>query len=456
MQHSHARQAFPDLVIAWNSSHNLKSRKQTVGPIESEHETVSITTKKDVIVLGAGMVGISAAVHLQKRGRAVALVDRRGPAEETSHGNGGIIQREGVVPYMFPREWGEILSYALGRGTDAHYHLSALPRLAPFLFRYWRASTPEGKAASTRALAKLVEHCLVEHEALAEAAGVTGMFRRTGYIRAYRSQSKLAASQAEDESTRRDYGITSVLLDAAGFTALEPHVKFDFVGAVHMTDPMSVADPSALGKAYADLFVKLGGSLIEGEARALEATGSGWRIPTRSGWLEAPEAVVALGPWSDDLTRAQGLHIPMGFKRGYHMHYRAEGNATMSRPVIDTAYGYCITPMMKGIRITTGAEFADRDAPATPVQLDAVEPVARSIFPLGARLDDMPWLGRRPCLPDMLPVIGPVPGKKGLWLDFGHHHLGFTLGPVSGRLLADMMTGETPIIDPTPYRTDRF
>jgi D-amino-acid dehydrogenase len=331
-----------------------------------------------------------------------------------------------------------------------------LPKIAPYLFRYWQASTPEKKAASTRSLAKLIEKCLVEHEALAEAAGVTGMFRRTGYIRAYRSAQKMETSQAEDEATRREYGINSVRLDAAAFAALEPHVKFDFVGAVHMTDPISVADPGALGKAYADLFTKLGGQFVQGEARTLEQTATGWRVATASGWLEAPEAVVALGPWSDDVMRAQGLPVPMGFKRGYHMHYRAEGNASMSRPVIDTAYGYCITPAMKGIRITTGAEFADRDAPATPVQLDAVEPVARSIFPLGARVDSEPWLGRRPCLPDMLPVIGPAPGKRGLWLDFGHHHLGFTLGPISGRLLAEMIAGETPSLDPAPYRVDRF
>lgn len=416
----------------------------------------SATTKTDVMVLGAGMVGISAALHLLRRGRSVALVDRRGPAEETSYGNGGIIQREGVVPYMFPRQWREVLSYALGRGTDAHYHLSALPRIAPYLFRYWRASSPAGKAASTRALARLVEHCLVEHEALAEAAGVAGMFRRTGYIRAYRSREKLDTSRREDEAVQREFGIASTVLDATAFAALEPHMKFDFVGAVHLTDPMSVADPGALGKGYADHFVKLGGAFVEGEARALEQTATGWRIPTRTGWLEAQDAVIALGPWADDVTRAQGLNIPMGFKRGYHMHYRAEGNATMSRPVIDTGYGYCITPMMKGIRITTGAEFANRDAPPTPIQLDAVEPVARQIFPLGARVEEAPWLGRRPCLPDMLPVIGPVPGKKGLWLNFGHHHLGFTLGPISGRLLADMILGTTPVIDPSPYRTDRF
>ena len=143
--------------------------------------------KADVIVLGAGIVGISTAVHLQKRGRAVALVDRRGPVEETSYGNAGIIQREGVVPYMFPREWATILRYAKNRSPDAHYHLTALPRIAPWLFRYWLASTPEGKSKSSRAMLPIIERCVLEHEALMGAAGITGMLRRTGYIRAFRS-----------------------------------------------------------------------------------------------------------------------------------------------------------------------------------------------------------------------------------------------------------------------------
>jgi D-amino-acid dehydrogenase len=138
------------------------------------------------------------------------------------------------------------------------------------------------------------------------------------------------------------------------------------------------------------------------------------------------------------------------------MHYRTEGNATLTRPVIDAERGYCITPMTKGIRLTTGAEFASRDAPPSPVQLTRAEAAARDIFPLGEAQEPEAWLGRRPCLPDMVPVIGRTPGKPGLWLAFGHHHLGFTLGPVTGRLVAEMMTGETPFTDPSPYRIDRF
>ncbi|MEZ5849924.1 MAG: FAD-binding oxidoreductase [Hyphomicrobiaceae bacterium] len=412
--------------------------------------------KADVIVLGAGMVGVSTALQLQRKGRDVALVDRRGAAEETSFGNAGIIQREGVVPYMFPREWATILRYARNTSSDAYYHLSALPGLAPWMLRYFLASTPEGKERSARAMLPLIERCIIDHEDLMGEAGVSGMIRRTGYVRVYRTSQALDTAAKDDEAERRLYGIGSKVLDPAGLAELEPHLSHVFAGGVLLTDPVSVGDPGALGVAYAELFKSRGGRFVEGEAKSLEVGGVGWRVATRTGWLEAPEVVVALGPWSSDVTRPLGLKIPLGWKRGYHMHYRTAGNATLSRPVIDAESGFCLTSMTKGIRLTTGAEFAARDAPPTPVQLGRSEAKAREIFPITDRVDDQPWLGRRPCLPDMVPVIGKAPGRNGLWLNFGHQHLGFTLGPSTGLLLAQMMTGEAPYADPAPYRADRF
>ena len=412
--------------------------------------------KFDCIVLGAGMIGVSCALHLQGRGRAVALVDRRGPAEETSFGNAGMIQREGVVPYMFPREWATIFKYALNNTSEAYYHLTSLPRIAPWLFRYWASSTPEKETASARAMLPLVERSISEHEPLLEAAGLMGLVRRAGYLRVFRTEAALATARAKDEKVRSLYGIHSDALDAKQLETMEPHLSDNLIGALHFTDPVSVADPGAVGRGYADLLIKRGGKLLVGEAKSLTPTQGGWKVATRDGWIEAKEVVVALGPWADELLRAQGVSVPLGWKRGYHMHYRAEGNATLNRPVIDAERGYCLAPMTRGIRLTTGAEFASRDAPASPIQLGRAEAAAREIFPIGNGLDPEPWLGRRPCLPDMVPVIGPTPGKPGLWLAFGHAHLGFTLGPVTGRLLADMMTGAEPFTDPRPYRVDRF
>jgi D-amino-acid dehydrogenase len=412
--------------------------------------------RADVIVLGAGIAGVSAALHLQQRGRAVALIDRRGPGEETSYGNAGIIQREGVVPYPFPHDPALIVKYAFNLLPEANLHWSALPRIAPWLFHYWRASTPPRVAATAQAMRPLIERCIAEHEALMAPAGVLGLMRRTGYLRVYRTAQTLDAALAKDAADRAAYGVNFQALDRAQVAALEPHLKDTVVGGVLMPDPASVADPGAVVKAYARLFAERGGRVLRGEARTLSEARDGWQVQTAEDIASASAALIALGPWADDLFRRLGYRFPLGVKRGYHRHFTGEGNATLDRPVLDAERGYVLAPMSQGIRLTTGVEFAQRDAPPTPVQLARSLPAAREIFPLGAPVDSQTWLGRRPCLPDMLPIVGRAPRHQGLWLDFGHHHLGFTLGPVTGRLLAEMMTGEAPFTDPAPYRAERF
>jgi D-amino-acid dehydrogenase len=410
----------------------------------------------DVVVLGAGIVGICAAVHLQQRGRSVVLVDRRGAAEETSYGNAGLIQREGVYPYGFPHDFGALARYGLNRTIDAYYHPSALPRLAPFLWQYWKHSRPARHAEVARRYATLIEHCVSEHDALATAAGAQGFLRRTGWLKAFRTERERDKRFAEAERWQREFGIRFRALDAAMLRELEPHLAPVLSGAVHWTDPVGVDDPQGLALGYLKLFERLGGEFVQGNASTLEAQGAGWRLKTVQGTLAAGAAVIALGPWADVLTRALGYHLPLAVKRGYHMHYRPAGEAKLHHPLLDTERGYFLAPMRRGIRLTTGAEFALRDAMKTPVQLARAEPIARNLFPLAERLDTDPWMGARPCTPDMLPVIGRAPRHPGLWFNFGHAHHGFTLGPASGRLLAELITGEAPFVDPTPFAPERL
>ncbi len=412
--------------------------------------------RSDVVVLGAGIVGVSIALHLQKRGRQVTLIDRRKPGEETSFGNAGLIQREGVYPYGFPHDFGALLRYALNNTTDAHYHLSALPRIAPFLFQYWMHSRPQRHEAIARLYAPLIERSVTEHMAIAEEAGALHLIRPNGWIKVYRTQKAMDGEVKDAEETRRDFGVNFVALDARGVAEREPHIKADLVGGIHWTDPASVSDPHHLTMAYVGLLERLGGRLMAGDATTLEEAGGAWRVRTEKGPLEAAAAVIALGSWTDTVTRRLGYRLPLAVKRGYHMHYRPNGNAVLNHPTLDFDRGYFLAPMLKGIRLTTGAEFAHRDAPKTPVQLARAEPVAKSFFPLGERLDPEPWMGTRPCTPDMMPIIGPAPKHRNLWFGFGHAHHGLTLGPVTGRLLAEMITGETPVVDPRPYRADRF
>jgi D-amino-acid dehydrogenase len=410
----------------------------------------------DAIVLGAGFVGVSAALALQAHGARVALVDRHGRAAgETSFGNSGIIQTEAIMPYVFPRAPADIARAALNRDPRAHIRYGALPSIAPSIWRYYAASTVAGKNATARAMAPLLAQASAEHLKLAEAAGADTLLRRGGWIKVFRSArgEDMAAREADE---LKPYGIAPKFLDRAALIALEPHLSEAAIGGAHYADPLSTPDPEALAQSYAALFVKRGGRFETGDASSLEAASGGWMVKTASGRLAARDVVIALGPWSDELARSLGLRLPFFVKRGYHMHYEAQGNAGLTRPVLDLERGYLVTPMSRGLRLTTGAEFARRDDPPSSGQLDRVEPFARELFPIGARKEPTPWLGRRPCLPDMRPVIGPFPGKPGLWLDFGHHHLGLTLGPVSGRLLAELISGEAPFVDPAPFRAERF
>ena len=412
--------------------------------------------RSDAVVLGAGIVGVCVALHLQARGRSVALLDRRGAAEETSYGNAGLIQREGVYPYGFPHDFGALFRYSLNRTIDAHYHLTALFDLAPFLWKYWKHSRRERHAQIARLYSRLIEHCVAEHDALAAEAGATDLLRRTGWMRVFRTERERDLRFEESARWRSEFGINFQALDAAALREAEPHLSPVLVGALHWTDPVSVTDPQALALAYLKLFESRGGRFLQGNAVSLKEERDGWSLRTVEGPLQAGAAVVALGPWADVVTRALGYDLPLAVKRGYHMHYRAAGKATLNHPILDTERGYMLAPMQRGIRLTTGAEFALRDAIRTPVQLGRAEPIARDLFPLAERLDNEPWMGARPCTPDMMPIIGRAPLHAKLWFAFGHAHHGLTLGPVTGRLIGEMVAGETPFVDPAPYRPDRF
>ncbi|NWJ24511.1 FAD-binding oxidoreductase [Rhizobium sp. RM] len=410
----------------------------------------------DVVVLGAGIIGVSVALQLSRRGKSVVLLDRRGPGEETSFGNAGLIQREGVEPYGFPQDVGLLLKYSLNNRIDAHYHLRALPKIAPFLGRYWFHSTPARHAAISRAYAPLIEHSVSEHKILIEEANADDLIVKNGWMEAYRTAQKRDADYGSAERLARDYGISYTTLSAAELAEAEPDLRRDFVGGLKWNDPWSVRDPHALTLAYVRLFESLGGTVMRGDASTLSQTAKGWTVRTDTGAIEAEHAVVALGPWADTVTERLGYRFSLGVKRGYHMHYAPQPGTRLNNWLIDAERGYFLAPMRKGIRLTTGAEFAERDAPKSPVQIERAERIARTAFPLGGRLDAEPWMGSRPCTPDMMPIIGRAPRHNTLWFAFGHAHHGLTLGPITGRVLAETILGETPVIPIDAYRPGRF
>ena len=410
--------------------------------------------KRSVLVLGAGMVGTCTAVHLALRGHEVTLVDRLAPGRETSFGNAGIIQREAVVPYPFPQELSTLARVVLKRGADVNYHLTALPSQAGALGRYWSNSRPARHSVISQAHARLIEHALSGHQPLIEQAGAHDLVRRDGYRFLFRDPASMEKALAQAVALSASHGVRHRVLDGEALARAEPGLQQRLAGAIHWLDPWSVSDPGELVDRYAALLERIGGRIVRGDATTLQQTGSGWLVHTDHGAAVAGHAVVALGPWSEALLKELGYRYPLFVKRGYHRHYR--GGTAPRLPAYDVDSGYVLAPMRQGVRLTTGAEFARVDAPATPVQLTRAEVLARQLFELREPVEGRPWVGARPCTADMLPVIGPAPRHRGLWFNFGHAHQGFTLGPVSGQLMADLIEGAAPVVDPHPYSPARF
>lgn len=412
-----------------------------------------------VLVLGAGIVGVSTALHLQQRGLNVCLVDRQAPGSGTSHGNAGLIERASVIPYSFPRELPRLLRYAANRQPDVRFQWRALPGMARWLWGFWRESAPGPLARAARDMLPLVERCISEHDALIGPAGLRHLIRTGGWIDIYRDPAAFAAAAAEARHLAAAHGLHADILDAAGLAGREPALKpgARMAGGIHWQDPWTVSSPGGLVQGYARLFQERGGRFIQADARSLTVYREGWRIDTPDGPLTAAQAVIALGPDAGAICRRLGYRLPLAHKRGYHLHYRlGERTPAPQHPLCDSRAGFVLSGMEDGIRLTTGVEFALPGAAPDRTQLDRAERIARRYWPLGEPVDAEPWMGRRPCTPDMRPIISAAPRHQGLWFNFGHAHHGLTIGPASARLLAEMMTGEKPYTDPAPYAAQRF
>lgn len=407
------------------------------------------------LVLGAGIVGVCSALHLQALGREVMLMDRAAPGSGTSHGNAGLIERSSVIPYAFSHNLGKLLRYGLNREPDVRYSLRHLPVMAPKLLAYWRHSSPAGLASATQAMLPLVQQCVIEHDELIEAAGLGHLVSDGGWMEVFRHPADFAAAVAEATALSQ-HGLRTRVLDGEQLRTQEPALSAGAVGGIHWQDPKTVSNPGALTRGYAELFQRRGGVIRLAAATGLRRDHKRWVVNTPQGPLSSDEVVVALGPQANGLLEPLGYRIPLFIKRGYHMHYQPVPGHELRQPICDPLGGYVLAPMAQGVRLTTGIEFAASDAPPNDIQLRRCEALARTLYPLGPRIDPQPWLGLRPCLPDMRPVVGPAGRHPGLWFNFGHAHHGLTLGPVCGRLLAQMMTGQPPFTDPQPYAPGRF
>lgn len=410
----------------------------------------------DVIVIGAGIVGTSIAWHLQQNNSQVLLLDKKPPGDETSYGNAGIITREAVNTKPFPRSFKEIFRVLPNKSTDIRYRWSAIYGLQRPLLQYWANSSIKKVEAIDKEWATLIEHCTNEHDSMIRASGANELVSKVGWIELHRKSSSFEKAISKVPKAA-DQGVEYQVLSLADLKELEPNVNFtDYIGGIHWKNSWQVKDPGRLVKAYAKSFEEMAGDIKQSSVKDIIQTESGWQVVTEDQSYSCQDVVVAAGPWSADLIKPLGYNIPLFPMRGYHQHFEITEKNSFSHSLFDVEKGFVMGTMEQGIRVTTGAEMATLDAPKNFEQIKTVLTYAKKVIPLETAVESEAWCGTRPCMPDMKPVIGPASQHDNLWFAFGHAHQGLTLGPVTGRLIEEMIHGKPLFIDAQPFSSKRF
>ncbi|MGC2776274.1 MAG: FAD-dependent oxidoreductase, partial [Bradyrhizobium sp.] len=324
----------------------------------------------DVVVLGAGIVGVSSAYAIRERGLSVVLVDRKAPGEETSYGNAGILSSGSILPLNKPSLLSALPSYLGNRNAALRWDPAWTLRNVEWVLRFLANAVESRVKPRATALHGLIGASLKLHRDWIVKAGEPQRIRETGWLKAWRSEALAAAK--EEQALLAEYGIKSELLDRQAISALEPNMMPVYkVGLLH-SQTASVDSPGNVTKAYARMVEGAGGMLRQSEIRALLPDGDGWRVVLGDGEIRARHVVVALGPWSPDVLRPLGYRVPMAFERGYHQEFTPNPGRTLLRPIHDAEGSFLMTPMENGVRVTSGVELTDRDAPSNFAQLEQV------------------------------------------------------------------------------------
>ena len=411
--------------------------------------------KKTVAIIGAGIVGVSTAIWLQRDGHDVILIDRAGPGEGTSHGNGGVLASCSIVPVTVPG----LLSKAPRMLFDPNQPLflkwGYLPKLAPWLLRYLGHANAEAVRRRAAALFPIIGDSLADHRALSSGTGAEKWLVPSDYLFLYNDRAHYEGD-AFGWSVRKDFGFEWDLLEGKAFTDYDPAYGPALDCAVRVKDHGRITDPGRYVKDLAAHAERNGARIVQGEVTDIVRE-NGRVTGVRAGGetIAGDAAVLATGVWSKRLAKKLGLSVPLESERGYHLELW-EPNIMPRSPVMVASGKFVATPMEGRLRLAGIVEFGGLDAPPSRAPFALLKRNIEAAIPGIAWKETVEWMGHRPSIADSIPVIGEAPDVGGAFLAFGHDHVGLTGGPKTGRLIAQLVSGRSPNLDLAPYSPKRF
>ena len=407
-----------------------------------------------VAVIGAGIVGVSAALWLQRAGARVVLIDRDAPGQGASFGNAGLLAACAMVPVTEPGILRKAPGMALRRDSPLFLRWWYLPRMLPWLARYLRHATDAETRRIAAALAPLVTDSVDQHTALASGTGAERWLVESEYSFAYGDRAAFDAD-AYGWALRAEHGFAPVLREGDAVRAHEPALASDVGLLASVPGHGYVRDPGGYVADLAAAFEAEGGTIRRATVRDFELRGGRVAaVLTDARRIECEACVLATGAFSRPLMDKLGIRVPLESERGYHIVFRG-GQGGPRAPVMVAEGKFVVTPMADGVRCAGLVEFGGTTAGPSRAPLDFLRRRAAAAFPQLRGGEVIEWMGHRPALSDSLPAIGEA-GATGVFAAFGHHHVGLTGGPKTGRLVADLITGARPNLDLAPYDPNRF
>ncbi|WP_138934640.1 NAD(P)/FAD-dependent oxidoreductase [Roseovarius arcticus] len=402
-----------------------------------------------VLVVGAGVVGLSIALEVQSRGLSVRVIDRTGPAAGASAGNAGAFAFADILPLASPRIMRQAPKWLLDPLGPLSIPLGYAPRILPWMWRFWRASRPSQVAASTAAQTALMNHAQGTLDRFLMRAGASNMLRREGQLQVYEGLDQFEAS-LDGWRAREAGGVEFSHLTGDDLAKMQPGLSPRFTHGTFTPGWATIDDPKVYVQALADKFVAGGGEIIIADAEALTATG----LRTSTGDL-AGRVVIAAGAHSHHLTRTAGVRIPLETERGYNTTL-PHGGFDLRQHITFPAHGFVVSKLAGKLRVGGAVELGGLTAPPNYKRADAMLRKAADFLPGLVTTGGTQWMGFRPSLPDSLPAIGALPGRPDVICAFGHGHLGLTQSTATAAIVADLLTGKAPGIDMTPFTPARF
>ncbi|WP_170405511.1 NAD(P)/FAD-dependent oxidoreductase [Ruegeria arenilitoris] len=414
-----------------------------------------MSEKKTIAIIGAGIVGVSAAVWLQRDGHDVILIDKAGPGEGASHGNGGVLASCSIIPVTVPGLLGKAPKMLFSPSQPLFLKWGYLPKLIPWLKNYLSHANANDVARIAAALAPIVGDSLNDHKALASGTAAEQWIVPSDYLFLYNDRTQFE-EDAFGWNIRRKHGFEWDELEGKAFHDYDPIFSPDIGFAAKLSEHGHITDPGRYVKDLATHVEANGGRVIRANVEdVVREKGRVTGVRANGETIPCDTAIVTAGVWSGPLAKRLGISVPLESERGYHLEL-VDPSAMPRSPVMVASGKFVATPMDGRIRLAGIVEFGGLEAPPSRAPFELMRKNARAAFPGVTWKEEVEWMGHRPAPVDSIPIIGNVPGIDGAFLGFGHHHIGLTGGPKTGRLLAQMIAGRTPNADMSVYAPTRF